>query len=219
MSNSNYYIAVSKVVNEPLKLITSSFTFDDPVPFTIYIPAYRYEDRYNELKQDEYVLLRGQKDDTFNTLATWVGKYTKDGRKILYADDQLMAAAMLAITNKDRVYITNQVDNTNLSRFYRFNYRMTQQETHLNFNKSKKPHKLQLLSIDMVNRTDLDNFEDLLTQVRIANLIYRYLARQVKRHPNKLLTDVIAQDKLLQQQLSVVESGQCSEYRCHHRKQ
>lgn len=218
MSHNNYYISVSKVVNEPSILITSSFTFDDPVPFTIFIPAYSYEDCYNELKQDQYVLLRGQKDDTFNALATWVGEYTKDGRKILYADDQLMAAAMLAITNKDRVYITNQVDNTNLARFYRFNYRMTQQATHLNFNKSKKPHKLQLLSIDMVNRDDLDNFEDLLTQVRIANLIYRYLARQVRRHPHKLLTEVIAQDKLLQQQLAVVETGQCDQYRCRRHK-
>ena len=214
MSRTNYYITVSKVISKPLKIITSSYTFDDPIPFTIYIPAYTYDDCYNEIKQDQYVLLRGQKDDTFNTLAGWVGEYTKDGHKILYADDELMAAAMLTITNKDRVYIVNQLDNTNLARFYRFNYRMTQQATHLNFNKSKKPHNLRLLSIDMVNRSDLDNFEDLLTQIRIANLIYRYLAHQAKRHPNKLLTEVIADNKLLQQQLLVVDYGLFP--RCHH---
>ena len=209
MSTNNYYITVSKVINKPVKIITASYTFDDLVPFTIYIPAYSYEDRHNELTQNQYILLRGQKNSTFNALAIWLGEFTDNGHKILYPDDQLIAAAMLAITKKNRVYIVNQVD-TDLTHLYRFTYCMSQQQLHLKFNRSRKHHKLQLLLIDMVNHGDLVNFEDLLTQCRIANLIYRYLKHQTKYYPDKLLTEVIAENKLLQQQLAVVDCGQCS---------
>ena len=209
----NYVINIAAVANRSLKIITASYTFEEPTPFTVYLPAYSYNDRNDELRVDDHILLRRQKDATFNALGIWTGQYTAEHTKIIFADEQLMAAAILAINNRDHVYLRYHT-KARSSIYYQFAYEMSSQDLEFFFDTITVGRKLKPLDINQFNKEMLDDFEDLLNQVRTANLIYSDLERQVQKHPHRLLTDVINDNAILQQQLAVVDAGSCDQYKC-----
>lgn len=212
---ANYSLKVKAVIDKQLKVITGSYTFTDPVPFTVYLPAYLYNDKDKVLVENDLVLIREQKDNAFNAIAFWGGQYADNGHKILYAETKTMAAAVLTIINKDHVYIRYRGSSKNSkNEYYQFAYELNSKELLFFFAKTHKGCHLKPLNFENVNAKALDDFDDLFTQVRIAKFIYRTLHRILRKDPNKLLAVIIQENPLLKQQLGTVDSVSCDNFRC-----
>lgn len=215
---TNYILKVKTVINDPLKLITGSYTFTDPTVFTVYLPAYSYNDINEALSENDLVLIRNQKNSSFNALAFWGGQYDDNGNKILYAETLSMAAAMLTIINGDHVYIRYQRNKNCNSKYYKFAYELTRKELRFFFEERPRPNNCERLDENMIDEEILDDFDDFISQIRIANFIYCDLRRTLCKTPNKLLTAVIEENKLLQQQLGTVDSVSCNNFRCSRKR-